>query len=646
LAAPVLEGPPARQLTDPHRVISRPMAGVAPIPVSDLYHVRDGVDGVWTRDGRSVVISTNLTGRYNLWKVPVAGGFPLQLTVSEEEQRGLATSPDGKWVAYQSDTAGDEIDDLFAVSLRDGAVTNLTATKDVAEQGARFSRDGRTLAFNHRPRAAPSTNIAVMALGDRAVRVLTHEADPTESWTAVAFVDGDRRLIANRQMHGRETGTVWSLDVATGAATQLSAGGDIQLVATDATADGKLVAVTVERPDGARQAAILEVATGKLRLLMPDAWEQKCGHFSPDGRRLAFSRNIDGRSRLVVFDVSSGKVQDLPLPDGVNEEAASGQGLYVNPDGQTSFSPTGDRFLAAHQSSNTSLDYWVVDLKRRKSRPVTRLGLASVATAPLPKAEIVHYRSQDGTVISALVWLPFNLRRDGSAPAIVMPHGGPAHQKVDDFNREAIAFTSRGFVVIAPNVRGSSGYGRAFENANYKDLGGGDLQDLVAAVPFLVETGYVDPKRIGVTGGSYGGYLTLAAATKAPDLWAAAAEEYGIVDWAQIYRGAGPPLAHYVSTLLGTPDADAAVYAASSPITLIHKLRAPLLVLQGDNDTRVPKVQAETVVDLLTKDGRTVEAHYYANEGHGFLKRENQIDALERVIAWFETHLKHPSGKS
>ena len=191
-----------------------------------------------------------------------------------------------------------------------------------------------------------------------------------------------------------------------------------------------------------------------------------------------------------------------------------------------------------------------------------------------------------------------------------------------------------------PNVRGSTGYGMDFQRANYQDLGGGDLQDEVYATRFLIATGYVDAKRIGITGGSYGGFMTLMAVGKVPDLWAAAVELYGVIDWRTMVEHSDPALQQYVRSLLGDPVNNAKVYDAASPITFIHKVKAPLLVLQGDNDPRVPKEEAVQVVDLLTHDGKTVEAHYYSGEGHGFSKRENQIDAINRSIDWFDKYLK------
>ena len=229
---------------------------------------------------------------------------------------------------------------------------------------------------------------------------------------------------------------------------------------------------------------------------------------------------------------------------------------------------------------------------------------------------------------------------------MVLPHGGPTGQTMDSFNRTALALASRGYLALAPNPRGSTGYGRAFQDANKKDLGGGDLEDEVAGAKFLSATGYVDAKRIGITGGSYGGYMTLMAVAKTPTVWAAGVEQYGIIDWAEMYRTEAPTLQAYQRGLLGEPDAEAAVYKATSPLTYIDQTTAPLLVLQGDNDIRVPRGQAEKVVAMLKAKNGVVDAKFYPNEGHGFVKRENQIDALQRTVAWFDAHLKPAASTS
>lgn len=190
-------------------------------------------------------------------------------------------------------------------------------------------------------------------------------------------------------------------------------------------------------------------------------------------------------------------------------------------------------------------------------------------------------------------------------------------------------------------MRGSSGYGVEFQKANYQDLGGGDLQDEVYAARFLVATGYVDAKKIGITGASYGGFMALMAIGKTPDIWAAAVDFFGVTDWLTEHEHEVPSLQKYDESLLGDPVKDREVYEDASPIKYFKNAKAPLLILQGENDITDPKEEAEQAEAILKQAGKIAEAHYYADEGHGLLKRENQIDALERTVQWFDRYLKN-----
>jgi dipeptidyl aminopeptidase/acylaminoacyl peptidase len=637
-AAPVLKGPPTRALTDPKSLSSPALEGTGPVPIADLFYVRNSLDAAWSRDSKSFIVSTNLTGRFNLWSVSSGGAFPTQLTQSDDRQMGIATSPDGKWVVFQSDRGGAEIFDLFAVPAAGGAVVNLTHTDDASETGAVFSRDSRLIAFDHRLKTGASANVAVMDFATHTVRVLTHEALPTMQWSVVAFSPDGRFIIANRSNVERTHGAIWRIDVASGAATQALASGEAGLnTASDISPDGRWLALTTETAAGALQAAVYDTTAQKLILVKPDEWEQKSGSFAPDGHSLLMISNVDGRDVIYSYDPGTGRSETLPLPAGVNSDYGGNM---------PAFSPDGTRILFPHQAGNTPLDYWILDRTSGRSAPVTRFALASVDPQKLPKTQIVHYRSADGTVISAFVWLPYNLPRDGHAPAVALPHGGPTGQTMDRFDPDAVALASRGYVVFAANPRGSTGYGRTFTAANHRDLGGGDLTDYVAGVKFLVDTGYVDARRVGITGVSYGGYMTMMAISKTPEVWAAGVEVCGITDWFSMYERGSPVLRQYQMGLLGDPVKDKTVYEASSPLTFLGQVKAPLLALAGANDIRVPPYEAEKVAEVLSKAGKTVDIKVYPGEGHGFFKREDQIDALERTVAWFDRYMGADSSAS
>lgn len=621
---------PPRSLTPPASVTSPALPGARPVSVADLFAAAASNNAVWSADGRSFIFNSNETGRMNLWSRSIDGGPPKQLSRSDHRQQSRSVTPDGKWVIFQSDQDGREINDLYALPSAGGEAVNLTASDDFNDTLPIISSDSSLMAYSSRRKTEPSDNIAVMDLATRGVRQLTNEKTSGVQWIAAAFSGDGRTLIANRYDYSLTFGEVYKIDIVTGAATRLSPEG-VYAEASDISSDGRYVAMSIETEDGSRKAAVFEMATRQHSFIAPSEWEQRTADISPDGRTLLVVSNVDGREELAVYDLPSRKARPLPIPLGVN---TSGYYILTLPQ----FSPDGRDILFSHSSASEPLEYWVYNLAQGKARQITQL--AKMVTRHLPKTQLVRYRSSDGLVISAFLWMPYNLERNGKAPAVLYPHGGPTAQTYDQFDRKAAALASRGYVVLAPNFRGSTGYGKAFLEANRHDLGGGDLQDVVAGAKFLVDAGYVDPKKIGINGGSYGGYLTIMALARTPEVWAAGVEEFGIVNWNTMWAHGAPQNRRYQSGLIGDPVQNRDVYARVNPTNYLHQLRAPLLVLQGDNDPRVPRIEAEQLLDFIKKNGRVGEGHFYADEGHGYAKRENQIDALERVIAWFDSYLR------
>ncbi|MBV9620481.1 MAG: S9 family peptidase [Gammaproteobacteria bacterium] len=494
-----------------------------------------------------------------------------------------------------------------------------------------WSPDGRTLLINIKPKSATSYDLALLDLGTRQVRTLTHEKAADHLWSGTGFSPDGRTVYGTRAEISFTDSDVYAVDVASGQTRNLTPHkGKVLYAAAAVSPDGKRLLITSDEKGGAHNVALLDVASGTRRWVTDTRWEAEAGDFAPDGASFTYTLNADGRVDVYWVDSASLNARRLDL----------GSGLNSLPGAPYSFSPDGTRLLIAHESSVQPRDLYLYDLKGGHSTPLTRSAVASLGSASLPAAQLVHYKSFDGQTISALLWMPPNLTRDGSHPALVLPHGGPTGQWVEYFSPDIAAFVSNGYICIAPNVRGSTGYGIDFQKANHQDLGGGDLQDEVYAKRFLEATGYVDAHKVGITGGSYGGYMTLMALAKTPDVWAAGVELFGIINWKTMLVHSDPLLQQYEQSLLGDPVKDLAVYERTSPITFIHQVRAPLLVLQGDNDPRVPKEEAEQVVELLKADGKTVDAHYYPDEGHGFAKRENRIDSIRRTLEWFDRYLK------
>jgi dipeptidyl aminopeptidase/acylaminoacyl peptidase len=623
-------GPDDRPLTDPKSVMSVSNPSARPAPIDDLYYTRSVFGAAWLPEGQQIVFTSDMAGRPNLWKVNAKGGWPIQLTQSDDRQYNAAWSPDGKWIVYQQDREGNELWDLYAIPSEGGEVINLTNTPAIREQGPVWSHDGSTIALGYKLKDGTQYDIALMNWTTRKVQKLTDEHQPGYSWNVVAWSLDDKTIYATRTNPSFTDADMYRVDVATGKTENLTSHqGTIRYLGSSLSPDGGTILLSSDARGGYMNVALLDVATRKITWVTDSKWESSSGNFSPDGKRYTYTVNEDGVVDAYIADRSTNQAEKVEMAHGLN--AFSG-----NPN---EFAPQSDRVIVSHEASNQPGDLWVYDLKSRHAEQLTFSAVASLRATPLPPSQVVHYKSFDGKIISALLWMPFNLKQDGSNPALVLPHGGPTGQMVDYWNTDVAALTSRGYICLAPNPRGSTGYGLDFQKANFQDLGGGDLKDEIAGVEFLKATGYVDPKKIGITGGSYGGFMTLIAIGKAPDIWAAAVEAYGIINWSTMLKSSDPSLNEYLKALLGDPDKNQNIYEADSPITYIRSEKAPLLVLQGDNDPRVPKEEAQQVVDILRKEGRVVDVHYYPNEGHGFVKRENQIDAIRRTIDWFDQYL-------
>lgn len=630
-------GPDDRPLTDPKSVVSASNSAARPVPVDDLYYTRSVFGAAWSPDGQQIVFTSDISGRSNLWKVRATGGWPIQLTQSDDRQYSAVWSPDGQWIVYQQDHAGNELWDLYAIPSDGGEAINLTNTPAIREQDPHWSHDGKTIAFAYKTKDGSQYDIALLDWSTRKVQKLTHEQQAGYSWNVVAWSSDDKTIYADRVNPPFTDADIYRIEVATGKIENLTSHqGTIRYLASSLSPDDGTVLLSSDAKGGYMNIGLLDVASRKVTWVTDLKWEAFAGNFSPDGKSYTYTVNEDGLTDAYIANRSTHQAEKVELPHGLNFFSG-------NPN---EFAPQSDRVIVSHEASNQPGDLWVYHLKSRHPDQLTFSAIASLRATPLPPSQIVHYKTFDGKIISALLWVPFNLKRDGSHPALVLPHGGPTGQIVDYWNTDVAALTSRGYICIAPNPRGSTGYGLDFQKANFQDLGGGDLKDEIAGVEFLKATGYVDPKKIGITGGSYGGFMTLMAIGKAPDIWAAAVEAYGIINWSTMLKSSDPSLNEYLKALLGNPDENRQVYEADSPITYIRSEKAPLLVLQGDNDPRVPKEEAQQVVDILKREGRIVDVHYYPNEGHGFVKRENQIDSIRRTIAWFDRYLMGKSTPS
>jgi dipeptidyl aminopeptidase/acylaminoacyl peptidase len=335
--------------------------------------------------------------------------------------------------------------------------------------------------------------------------------------------------------------------------------------------------------------------------------------------------NVAGRSELSFFDTKTGKMTPGPrLP----AEIAGG----------LEFSKDGQRIALVLSGSSSPADVWVLDMRSKQFTQLTRSPHAGVDLTKLVRPELVRYKAQDGLELSG--WLYRPVGATGPGPIVLSFHGGPEGQERPGFSSLYQALLSRGIAVFAPNVRGSSGFGKKFVNLDNGALRENGVKDIKASVDYVVGAGVADPKRVGIMGGSYGGYMVMAGLTEYPDLFAAGADLFGVVNFETFFKNTQPWMAAISKVEYGDPDKEADMLRRLSPINRIDRVKTPTIVLHGANDTNVPVVEAEQVVENLKKRNVPVEYVLFPDEGHGWRKTPNRIRSAVAIVKFFETYLK------
>jgi dipeptidyl aminopeptidase/acylaminoacyl peptidase len=605
----------------------------------------------WSGDSRSVYFERD----GDLWRVPATGSEPPQrVWTTPDAENDVALSHDGTRVAFARDG------DLWVRRLADGRETWLTHSP-ANESGPAWSPDDRRIAFSVESWTAKQDvpdyvggKIAFLYREGYAVHVGTVPADggavvdvarTDGTETVPRWLDGSR-LTLQRVSADLKAREVVVADATTGAARVLARDEDplfwsMEFLGAEPvpSPDGRFVAFLSDR-DGWDHLYLVPSAGGEPRQVTRGAFEVSRPAWSPDGRRIAFDTNEGdnpGARQLVVAEIGDGAV-----PARL-ETMTAGRGTNVG----AQWAMDGHRLLYQHTDPRTPAELRV--LEARPGAPPRRLGdplPASIDRTALVEPRFVRYDAPDGKKVPAYLFVPPGLDRARKHPAIVWVHGDGITQNFDGWHvRRDYAvyysvhqyFLQRGYVVLSVDYRGSIGYGKAWRQGHYRDLGGADYRDIAAGVDYMKTLGYVDTARVGVWGLSYGGFMALQALTVTPELFRCAIDVAGVDDWADWYHDPDGP---WIRGRMGRPEENLELYRRTSPIHFVDKIVRPLLVLHGTADVNVPYIESLRVVDAALKAGKNVDFMTYPGEYHYFHRAHVLRDAWSRVERFFDLHLQ------
>ncbi len=558
----------------------------------------------WSPDSKEVAY----VSEGSIWTVPAAGGPPRRLTDSRAgngdprnaADRAPEWSPKGKWILFDSGRRGNN--DLIVVS-DDGLTSRFITSTEADEGGGAWSPDGTHIAYVER------------SLEHFSGRLLVVDFDPK---------------------NGVTTGPPRELYVA-----KDDRGGGWSIPKPAWSPDGTQLAVVLQE-SGWEQLYLIPAAGGAPRRLTEGAFEDGTPVWSPDGRAIAITSNRANLEEQHIWIVpveksghAAGPARRLSAP-------------VVGVESAPQWSPDSTRVYFQRTTPIEPAGLFVASAKGGETpHAIIRQHAFNFEHAGITAPEEVHFASKDGLDIAALLYKPAGLKPGEKAPLVLWIHGGPEGQDTFSFDPWAFFLTQQGYVVLKPNYRGSTGYGEHFRNLNVEDSGGGELDDVVAGLQYVVSKGLADPARVAIGGGSHGGTMVAYAVTKQPTLFKAAIELFGVTDRASYNERTNRNAAiRWARKMGGTPQEKPEVYRKANILPDVPKITAPLLIMHGEDDPQVPPYESAQFVAALKKAGKPYVYFTYPKEGHGFSQREHRLDAWRKQTAFLKRYLDPEYGRS
>jgi dipeptidyl aminopeptidase/acylaminoacyl peptidase len=581
-----------------------------------------------TKDGRTLYYVSSMTGTAQLYR-RTPEGWPYQLTFFPNGIGEYNFSPDDHWIAVTSARGGTERYQIYLVDAITGTTLQLTDEPDVRFAVPAFTSDNSKMYFTGNATRPEDFTVYEQDLATGRRRIVLDR----KGWTGIYDISRDQRALLVSSQAGSGNNDLYRVDVATGEAVHLTPheGRALFQPAVFGEDPGTVYLVTDANSDGIPRLAKIAGDPPRLTEFFPGQearWPVEALTISPDYRTLAWVVNEAGYGRLHLWDLH--RAREVPFPKL--------EGLVANPS-----LARGGSLAFAFNSPTQSPDVWSWDPARPEEvEQVTFATYAGVDPAWFEAPSLVEYESFDGMKIPAFLYMP-KKRPAGPIPFILDVHGGPEQQFRPAFNRHFQYLLMNGYGILAPNVRGSTGYGRAYLDAdNYKNRLA-SVKDLVWGVRYLTERGLTAPGKVGVKGASYGGYMTLAAMTEFPETFAAGIDEVGIANFETYFENTASYRRDLRAAEYGPMD-DPDFLRSISPIHKVDRIQGALFVVHGENDPRVPVGEARQILGALVRRGVPVDSLIYPDEGHGASKLANRLVFYRRMVEFFDRHLKGRSG--
>lgn len=566
-------------------------------------------------DGKRVAYSRAFDGRVDLWVIDVDGGAPLQLTdqsslqgpdPNQRHASSIAWMPDGRHIVF----AANQDKKLWIVPSV-GGHSRPTDEGPGNHHSPAVSSDGKTLAYV----AERGEHVDIM-LADLDGRALSFISEG-EEYVLQPRWSPDGKLILYGQwphydMPWDERALV-VVNVDSGERHVIAAGTRVTNADAVWSPDGSKIAFISDRDGEFGNVCVCDSDGGNSQRLVSEDVQHAIPAWSPDGQRIAYQRNVDGDCQIWCWD--GHESTQLTHEPGVHAEIA-----WLND----------QRLVCTYSSPALPPDLWVIDTLNGARRQLTHSATGGVLGGNLVMPEHVSWTSSDGLAIHGLLFTPQKTVK-GQHPLVISIHGGPVGQTLATWQGHVQYLVSRGYVVLAPNYRGSKGYGRSFMEKLYGDWGGGDLEDNLAGARMVIERGLVNPRKVIAMGGSAGGYSTLICMTKAPDFFRAGVCRFGVADLTTFTNTTWIFERHYIQKLMGPPAKNSVLYFDRSPVNHVEHVKEPLLILQGEDDIVCHPSQMNGMVEALRKSGKDVEYHTYPGEGHGWKQMSTIIDDAKRI---------------